>query len=184
MSSNFHRFIIWCTCWDTLSEETGLWQLPNVSSVFKITFWRDGLISAEGFFINLYGPTLHCLFQIFPKRFSHPLFDFIYFVCWFYFLSMFFCLLCNYFIFLLMFKKKYDWYCFDLFLVFRVWFDLFRFFLLECVLFQTKIIHFFWHNWLIISFLFCVEIFSLKNNGLNNLTCVMKDIVVGKVPLT
>ena len=34
LSSNFHRFIL-CICWDTPSEETGLWQLSIVSSVFK-----------------------------------------------------------------------------------------------------------------------------------------------------
>ena len=52
-SSNFHRFVIWCVCWDktldtigncqrpvfslgvTPSENTGLWQLPKVSNVFK-----------------------------------------------------------------------------------------------------------------------------------------------------
>ena len=35
LSSNFHRFVILCICWDTPSENTGLWQLPIVSSVFK-----------------------------------------------------------------------------------------------------------------------------------------------------
>ena len=35
LSSNFHGFVILCTCWDTPSEKTGLWQLPIVSSVFK-----------------------------------------------------------------------------------------------------------------------------------------------------
>ena len=35
LSSNFHRFVILCICWDTWSEQTGLWQLPIVSSVFK-----------------------------------------------------------------------------------------------------------------------------------------------------
>ena len=34
-SSNFHRLVIFCICWDTPSETTGLWQLPNVSSVFN-----------------------------------------------------------------------------------------------------------------------------------------------------
>ena len=29
-------FAILCIYWDTLSEKTGLWQLPIVSSVFKI----------------------------------------------------------------------------------------------------------------------------------------------------
>ena len=36
LSSNFHRFVILCICWDTPSGKTGLWQLPIVSSVFKI----------------------------------------------------------------------------------------------------------------------------------------------------
>ena len=35
MSSNFHRFVILCICWDTPSE-IGLWQLLIVSSVFKL----------------------------------------------------------------------------------------------------------------------------------------------------
>ena len=28
LSSNFHRFVVLCICWDTASEKTGLWQLP------------------------------------------------------------------------------------------------------------------------------------------------------------
>ena len=35
LSSNFHRFVSLCICWDTPSEKTDLWQLPKVSSVFK-----------------------------------------------------------------------------------------------------------------------------------------------------
>ena len=35
LSPNFHRFVILCECWDTPSKNTGLWQLPNVSSGFK-----------------------------------------------------------------------------------------------------------------------------------------------------
>ena len=35
LSSNFHRFVILCICWDTPSEKTGLWQLPKVSRVFN-----------------------------------------------------------------------------------------------------------------------------------------------------
>ena len=35
LSSNFHRFVIVCICWDTPSEKTCLWQLPIVSRVFK-----------------------------------------------------------------------------------------------------------------------------------------------------
>ena len=42
-SSNFHRFVILCICWDTHSEKTGLWQLPNLSSVFN----RHGILALE-----------------------------------------------------------------------------------------------------------------------------------------
>ena len=34
LSSNFHRFIILCICWDILSEKTDLWQLLIMFSVF------------------------------------------------------------------------------------------------------------------------------------------------------
>ena len=34
--TTFYRFVILCICWDTPSEKTGLWQLPIVSSVFKM----------------------------------------------------------------------------------------------------------------------------------------------------
>ena len=33
LSSYFHRCVNLCICWDTLSEKTGLWQLPTMSSV-------------------------------------------------------------------------------------------------------------------------------------------------------
>ena len=36
LSSNFHRFVIYCICWDIASEKTGLWQLPIVSNVCQI----------------------------------------------------------------------------------------------------------------------------------------------------
>ena len=42
MSQNFHRFCIWCICWDTRSENTGLWQYQrcpvplNVSSFLRL----------------------------------------------------------------------------------------------------------------------------------------------------
>ena len=29
LSSNFHRFVILCICWDTPNVKTSLWQLPN-----------------------------------------------------------------------------------------------------------------------------------------------------------
>ena len=36
LTQNFHRFVNLCKCWDTASENTGLWHLQNVSiSVFK-----------------------------------------------------------------------------------------------------------------------------------------------------
>ena len=35
MSQNVHRLVSICICWDTLSEDTGLWQLPKVYSAFK-----------------------------------------------------------------------------------------------------------------------------------------------------
>ena len=34
-SSNFHRFVISCICWDTPSLNLCLWQLPIVSTVFQ-----------------------------------------------------------------------------------------------------------------------------------------------------
>ena len=37
LSSNFHRFVISCICWDTSTVKTGLWQLPIVSRVFNNT---------------------------------------------------------------------------------------------------------------------------------------------------
>ena len=36
LSRNFHRFVISFIRWDTPGENTGLWQLPNVSSAFNI----------------------------------------------------------------------------------------------------------------------------------------------------
>ena len=36
LSSNFHRFVILCICWDTPTLKTSLWQLAIVSSVFKV----------------------------------------------------------------------------------------------------------------------------------------------------
>ena len=38
LSSNFHRFIIFCICWDTPRGKTGLWQLPILSLK---TNWRS-----------------------------------------------------------------------------------------------------------------------------------------------
>ncbi len=35
LSPNFHRFVILCICWNTPSEDTGLWQLPKVYPAFK-----------------------------------------------------------------------------------------------------------------------------------------------------
>ena len=36
LRSHYHRFVILCICWDTPSEKPGLWQLPIVSTVFKL----------------------------------------------------------------------------------------------------------------------------------------------------
>ena len=37
MGPNFHRFVISsCICWDTPSENTGLWQLPKVSCAYIV----------------------------------------------------------------------------------------------------------------------------------------------------
>ena len=37
LSSNFHRFVILCICWDTPTvNKTSLWQLPIVSTVFNV----------------------------------------------------------------------------------------------------------------------------------------------------
>ena len=57
LSQNFHRFVSLCICWDTLSEDSGLWQLPKVSSVFKRTTasfsqQADQLNSDKGFKIS------------------------------------------------------------------------------------------------------------------------------------
>ena len=35
LSSNFHRFVILCICWDTPTVEASLWQLPIVSTAFN-----------------------------------------------------------------------------------------------------------------------------------------------------
>ena len=41
LKSNFHRFVILYIGWDTPSEETGLWQLLKVSSVFIRALHKD-----------------------------------------------------------------------------------------------------------------------------------------------
>ena len=46
LSSNFHRLVILCICWDTPSEKTGLWQVPIVSSVFKFRVFPSHYISS------------------------------------------------------------------------------------------------------------------------------------------
>ena len=35
LSSNFHRFVILCICWDTPTVKASLWHLPIVSTAFK-----------------------------------------------------------------------------------------------------------------------------------------------------
>ena len=39
LSSNFHRFVISCICWDTPTEKTSLRPLPIVSTAFKGLFF-------------------------------------------------------------------------------------------------------------------------------------------------
>ena len=41
LSLNFHRFVILCTCWDTPTVKACLWQLPIVSTAFKILFKQN-----------------------------------------------------------------------------------------------------------------------------------------------
>ena len=35
LSSNFHRFVILCICWDTPTVKASLWQLPIVPTAFN-----------------------------------------------------------------------------------------------------------------------------------------------------
>ena len=42
-SSNFHRFVILCICWDTPTVKASLWQLPIVSTAFKSNLWLGPL---------------------------------------------------------------------------------------------------------------------------------------------
>ena len=37
LSSNFHRLVILCVCWDTPTVKAILWQLPIVSTAFKLS---------------------------------------------------------------------------------------------------------------------------------------------------
>ena len=39
LSSNFHRFIILCICWDTPTVKASLWQLPKVSTAFNLLYF-------------------------------------------------------------------------------------------------------------------------------------------------
>ena len=39
LSSNFHRFVILCICWDTQTVKASLWQLSIVSTAFRQN-WR------------------------------------------------------------------------------------------------------------------------------------------------
>ena len=45
MSSNLHRFVILCICWDTPSEKTGLWQTKTVIGTILMCYWWIGLDS-------------------------------------------------------------------------------------------------------------------------------------------
>ena len=48
LSSNIHRFVIICICWDTPTAKASLWQLPTVSTVFN--FARFHCIAEDMFF--------------------------------------------------------------------------------------------------------------------------------------
>ena len=48
LSSISHRFVILCICWDTLSEKTGLWHLPTVSTAFKQLYKIGNWLQHEG----------------------------------------------------------------------------------------------------------------------------------------
>ena len=49
LSSNFHRLVILCICWDTPSETTCLWQLPIVSTVQCLwLIWAINCIICQG----------------------------------------------------------------------------------------------------------------------------------------
>ena len=64
LSSNFHKFVILCICWDTPSEKTGLWQLPIVSSVFKLYFLRlSRQLQRHMIRGKLWGSYVRCLAQ-------------------------------------------------------------------------------------------------------------------------
>ena len=41
LSSNVHKFVFLCKCWDTPNEKTGLWQLPIASSAFNYMITKD-----------------------------------------------------------------------------------------------------------------------------------------------
>ena len=63
LSSNFHRFVILCECWDTPTVKTSLWQLPIVSSVFN---WRymigydSWIIGNKNYWLQAYSIFLKC----------------------------------------------------------------------------------------------------------------------------
>ena len=58
LSSNFHRFVILCICWDTPTVKTGLWQLPIVSSVSQ-TKHRLFCLPGKG-----YRPVYHVMWSL------------------------------------------------------------------------------------------------------------------------
>ena len=59
LSSNFHRFVILCRCWDTLSGNTGFWHNKNLLwkrlqewSLSRI--WKHKTLQRERFFLSLF----------------------------------------------------------------------------------------------------------------------------------
>ena len=52
IESTFSQTVILCICWDTPSEKTGIWQLPKVSSAFKVCFHFARHISPCSLFIK------------------------------------------------------------------------------------------------------------------------------------
>ena len=65
LSSNFHRFVILCICWDTTSVKPGIWQLPKVSSAFnQACNFVLGIISTNIFIEYESRPTSTCSYDV------------------------------------------------------------------------------------------------------------------------
>ena len=65
-----------CICWDTASEKTGLWQLPIVSSAFKLLPERSGMFCSNTRWHSPLSDTIHLLsFKAFEEFDSGTLFQ-------------------------------------------------------------------------------------------------------------